>query len=71
MTTNNSIRTGEDIVRRDHLARLKAGPEAIAHLVKTDDGGKAKRRRLTDEVAGIGLKNRLEAMGKAKAGPGK
>ncbi len=70
MTTRNTVHTDRDIVRRDHLARLEAGPEAIAHLVRTDDAGTAKRRRLTEEVSEIGRQNRLAAAGKAKDGQG-
>jgi len=61
MTKAIRYRNGSDIVRRDHLARLKAGAAGIVHLVKTDDGAAAERSELTNEVVEIGRQNRVTA----------
>lgn len=66
MTTNKAILDGNDVVRRDHLKRLAEGPQGIAHLQPADDGKADERRKLNDEVAEIGRRNRAAAARSAR-----
>ncbi|MCY6380972.1 hypothetical protein [Hoeflea prorocentri] len=66
MTSRKAILDGNDVVRRNHLKRLADGPDGIAHLVPADDGKAEQRRKLNDDVAEIGRRNRAAAMRAAK-----
>ena len=72
MSKNTAILDGSHVVRRDHLRRQAEGPDAIAHLVPTEDGAEVARRRLVEAVASIGARNRATAiraaMRRARAG---
>lgn len=57
---------GDEVVRRDHLARNKAGADGIRHLTEIKDRGREARERLSAEVANIGARNRKEAIARAK-----
>lgn len=57
---------GDEVVRRDHLARNAAGADGIRHLTEIKDRGREARERLAAEVANIGARNRKEAIARAK-----
>lgn len=52
----------KNIVRRDHLLRVLAGPDAIAHLVEKDTSERDKKLALIDEVSKIGAENKRKAI---------
>lgn len=62
MKSRKAILDGNDVVRRNHLKRLADGPDGIAHLVPAADGKAERRRKLNDDVAEIGRRNRDAAM---------
>lgn len=54
----------EEVYRADHLARQKAGPDAIKHMTNKVDQKKVERRKLADQVAKIGDNNRTAVLNK-------
>lgn len=62
--------TGDEVVRRDHLARQKAGADGIRHLVEKRDYTREAREKLAVDVANIGARNRKAAIAAAKEAHG-
>ncbi len=56
----------KDVVRRDHLQRQLAGPDAIAHMTNKVNEKQVARDKVTDAVSKIGRANQLEAIADGK-----